>query len=117
MKLLKATSYNFYDMLSKCLIAVFFFVILKVIYGFCQTKSQDHSQRLSKEMIPPVVDPTSDSSKSEVIMCERIHGIVITLPVFQIWVEVFFIIFVHNSTVTKTEIYTKRECWTSEVHC
>lgn len=82
-------------MLSKCLIAVFFFVILKVIYGFCQTKSQDHLQGLSKEMIPPVVDPISDNPKSEVLMCERIHGIVITLPVFQIWVEVFFSSFLY----------------------
>ncbi|CAC5403602.1 unnamed protein product [Mytilus coruscus] len=39
--------------------------IVKVIYDFCQQISQDQIQRLIKEMIPPVVDPTSDNPKSE----------------------------------------------------
>ncbi|CAC5404543.1 unnamed protein product [Mytilus coruscus] len=39
--------------------------IVKVIYDFCQEVSQDQIQRLIKEMIPPVVDPTSDNPKSE----------------------------------------------------
>ncbi|XP_063415296.1 uncharacterized protein LOC134697155 isoform X3 [Mytilus trossulus] len=39
--------------------------IVKVIYDFCQEISQDQIQRLIKEMIPPVVDPTSDNPKSE----------------------------------------------------
>ncbi|XP_052077543.1 uncharacterized protein LOC127715522 isoform X2 [Mytilus californianus] len=39
--------------------------IVKVIYDFCQHISQDQIQRLIKEMIPPVVDPTSDYPNSE----------------------------------------------------
>ncbi|XP_052077540.1 uncharacterized protein LOC127715520 isoform X2 [Mytilus californianus] len=39
--------------------------IVKVIYDFCQEISQDQIQRLIKEMIPPVVDPTCDNPKSE----------------------------------------------------
>ncbi|CAC5403601.1 unnamed protein product [Mytilus coruscus] len=39
--------------------------IVTVIYDFCQAISQDQIQRLIKEMIPPVVDPTSDIPKSE----------------------------------------------------